>query len=110
MARLAWHPTFYRIRPGAVGDAAAGVDWQNCAHPRLEKREILRTHRRERSADARSPADAGPVVVKVGERPLHGKLARLDGFQPRTRPQVAHRVDARRVGTRRGWNGNAQRT
>src|ERR1700731_1305363 len=84
------YPTLYCVTPGTVGDAASGICRQACAHPRFENREILGRHRCELWTDARPPKDGRPVVVEIGECPLHGDLPRFDGIQTRTNPQVPH--------------------
>src|SRR5277367_110154 len=73
--KLGWHPALYRIRPGAVGDAARGVNWQARAHPRHEMRDIVLGHRSELRSDARTPENRRPVIVEIGVRPLHRDLS-----------------------------------
>src|SRR6266576_4582607 len=88
--KFAWYVTLYCVSPGAIGDTASGICRQARAHPRFEKREIRGRHRREFCTDARRPEDGRPVVVEIGECPLHDDLPRFDDNQTRARPSISH--------------------
>src|SRR5476649_2076923 len=99
-----------RIGADAIGDTAGDISRQARAHPRFETREVLGRHSGELWTDARPALNNCPVLVEIDECPLHGDLPRVDVLQARTRPQLPHGIDSRRVRARRYWNRNAQPT